>query len=100
MKHCKFEDLSGRRFGYLTVISYAGHKNNRIYFNCKCDNKTTNHYITYNGETKTISQWSSITGISPSVMFNRLVRHKWSVERALTEPLNIEYVHNKKRGSR
>jgi len=61
----------------------------------QANNKTTNHYITYNGETKTISQWSSITGISQNVILQRLERYKWSVERALTEPLNIKYAHNK-----
>lgn len=29
--------LEGKRFGKLTVISYAGIKNNYTYWNCKCD---------------------------------------------------------------
>lgn len=38
----KREDLTGRRFGHLTVISYAESKNSRRYWNCICDcgNKT------------------------------------------------------------
>jgi len=62
----------------------------------QANNKTTNHFITYNGETHTIKQWSNITGLSQEVIFGRIVRYKWAVERALTEPLNKKYARNNK----
>lgn len=31
------EDLTGKKFGRLTVISYAGRKNNKTYWNCSCE---------------------------------------------------------------
>lgn len=30
-------DLTGRRFGYLTVIGYAGTHNGRAKWHCRCD---------------------------------------------------------------
>lgn len=32
-----FEDLTGRKFGRLTVISFAKRERNRTYWNCKCE---------------------------------------------------------------
>lgn len=31
------EDLTGKKFGRLTVNSYAGRKNNKTYWNCTCE---------------------------------------------------------------
>lgn len=45
------------------------------------------HYLEYNGETHTITEWSEITGIPMKIIHLRITRLKWSVERALTEPV-------------
>lgn len=47
------------------------------------NNKANNHKISFNGETKTISQWAEDLGIKTQTLFSRIKRH-WSVERALT----------------
>lgn len=47
-------------------------------------NRTTNHYLTFHGETKTVSEWSRITGIHRTTITYRLQRG-WSVEDALTK---------------
>lgn len=31
------DNLAGRRFGYLTVLEYAGKENGHSYWNCRCD---------------------------------------------------------------
>lgn len=49
-------------------------------------NRTSNHYITYNGQTKTLTDWSKETGIPRTTLTSRL-RHNWSIEDALTKPL-------------
>lgn len=57
--------------------------------NCKwatretqANNRRNNRLFTFNGETKTISQWAKYVGMSPPFVFNRI--HKgWSEERAL-----------------
>jgi hypothetical protein len=51
------------------------------------NNKRNNHYITYNGETKTIAQWALFINLKSSTLQVRLNRG-WSVERALTERLH------------
>ena len=38
------------------------------------NNRTTNHVITYNGETHTIAEWSRILGIKYPTLYSRLNR--------------------------
>lgn len=47
-------------------------------------NKRTNRYITFNGETHTLKQWSEITGIHPKTISTRIDRG-WTIEEALTK---------------
>lgn len=61
--------------------------------NCKwstykeqANNKRNNFCCEYQGETKTISQWSEIIGISPSILLWR-VRKGWGIEKALETPI-------------
>lgn len=49
------------------------------------NNKTTNHFIEINGENKTISEWSKIYNINPSLISNRIFRG-WSEKNAVTIP--------------
>lgn len=49
------------------------------------NNQRTNRYITYNGETHTLIQWSRITGLTYTTISNRLERGM-SVEEALFAP--------------
>lgn len=67
------EDLTGRRFNYLTVICFAYkivHGNNVI--------------IKYNNISKTLSEWADYLGWNYCTLANRHKRG-WSVERMLTE---------------
>ena len=48
------------------------------------NNRRTNHILTLNDESHTISEWSDIVGISRTVLQSR-ISNGWSVERALTE---------------
>ena len=48
------------------------------------NNQTTNKLITYNGETKTLSQWCDTLGLQYSCTNNRLF-NGWDIERAFTE---------------
>ena len=51
------------------------------------NNKTTNHFIEYQGEIHTVSEWASILSISYNTLLNR-INHGWSVERAFTETVH------------
>lgn len=48
-------------------------------------NKRNNHFITYQDQTKTISEWSEIFNIPDSLLRSRL-RIGWDMEKALTTP--------------
>lgn len=50
-----------------------------------CNNKSTNRFITLNGETHTLQEWSRITGIDRRTISKRIDRDGWSVEDALTK---------------
>ena len=50
------------------------------------NNRSNNHRITYNGETKTLAQWAEIVGINASAISKR-IRRGWAVDEALTVPL-------------
>ena len=50
-------------------------------------NTRVNHLLTYNGETKTMSEWSEITGIKYHTLKQRINKYGYSVDRALTTPV-------------
>ena len=59
--------------------------------NCKwatvkqqCSNRRSNHLITYEGETRTLTQWAEILKISRSTLSSRIFARKWSIEKAFT----------------
>ena len=49
----------------------------------QANNTTRTRYVTYNGETRTIKEWSEITGINYNTLVGRLYRYHWPVEDAL-----------------
>ena len=46
-------------------------------------NKRNNHFLTFNGKTQTVIEWSKELGITYYVLLRR-VNRGWSTERALT----------------
>lgn len=68
----------------------------------QANNMTSNHLITYNGDTHTISEWSEITGIPFGVLQARICSYHWDIERALTSSVgehNLYYDVNGERKS-
>ena len=47
-------------------------------------NRRTTHYLTYNGETLSITEWARITGIPRKTISQRINNYHWTVEKALT----------------
>lgn len=47
-------------------------------------NKRNNRYLEFQGVTRSIPEWSAITGIPTPIIYGRIHYHGWSVERALT----------------
>lgn len=52
------------------------------------NNKRNNHFITFNGKTQTMMQWSEELGINYATLNYRINIAKWTIDRALTEPVN------------
>lgn len=50
-------------------------------------NRTNNKKITYNNQTKTISEWSNILNIDVHTLNKRIFILNWSIEKALTKPV-------------
>ena len=49
---------------------------------------TTKHdSIQYKGKTQALTEWADELGIKASVLYARIVKMKWSVERAFTQPV-------------
>lgn len=53
------------------------------------NNKRNNVFITYNGETRTIAQWSEITGFPFHVIRKRYVEG-WNTEDVLLKPMKVD----------
>ena len=50
------------------------------------NNKRSTRYLTFNGQRKSVGEWSLITGFSRQLIYDRVFKHGWSVEQALTLP--------------
>lgn len=55
----------------------------------QANNRRSNHLVSHNGETHTLSEWSRLTGIPRTILRNRLNILNWSVEKSLTTPVNV-----------
>lgn len=80
--------------GYSDKLTIERLNNNKGYTpeNCKwipkseqSKNRTSNHYIQYNGKTQTLSDWSREFGINRSTLSNR-IRKGMTIQQALTKP--------------
>lgn len=52
-------------------------------------NTRYNVVIEFNGQSKTLVEWAKEVGINRDTLYNRIFSYKWSVEKALTEPLFV-----------
>ena len=84
--------------GYKEGLTIDRIDNNKGYSpdNCRwttCKVQTVNRrntrWILFNGEKKTLKEWSEELNISYQVLADRIYRYGWSIERALTTPVNL-----------
>lgn len=64
----------------VSNCTWATHKS-------QSNNKTTNVFIKYEGESKTIKQWAEVKGIPYKTLFARIKYYGMSVKDALTMPV-------------
>lgn len=53
----------------------------------QCNNRRSNHIITYNNKSQTLTQWAEEYGIPPKTLSARILSLKWNTEKALTTPI-------------
>lgn len=55
----------------------------------QANNRRSTRYLTLDGRTQSIQMWADELGMDKTTLWRRL-NNKWTVERALTEPVHIE----------
>lgn len=55
-------------------------------------NKDNNRRFSFRGESLTVKEWSERTGFSSVTIYDRIQTKGWSIERALTEPVQQERI--------
>ena len=83
LKHC--EEFGEKNTTIDRINTYGNYEpsNTRMaIWKVQQNNSKRNHYLTYNGVTKNITQWSEERKINQYVIFSRIHRG-WSTERAL-----------------
>lgn len=53
------------------------------------NNTRFNHLITFNGATKTLTEWCEVLNLPRDPIYTRLNKLGWSVEQALTTPIKV-----------
>ena len=53
----------------------------------QCNNKRDNYNISYNGTTKTLTQWAEEYGIKSRTLRTRIVNLNWPIDKALNTPV-------------
>lgn len=53
----------------------------------QANNMRTNHLIEYKGKKQTIAQWAEELNMNVDTLYNRVLRYKWSIEKALETPV-------------
>ena len=66
---------------------YSSHNCRWVDAITQANNKRNNRYITFNGVTKTVSEWAREINGNPTIIRDRIDRLGWSVEKALTTPV-------------
>ena len=54
------------------------------------NNRRNNRLITFNNTTHTLMEWSDILGLDRHIIESRMDKLGWSIERALTTPVQIK----------
>jgi len=53
-------------------------------------NRTNTYFVTFLGERKSLGEWASIMGLPYYILYRRLTKHKWEVDRAFTTPVRAK----------
>ena len=59
----------------------------------QANNRRNSCKITYAGEERTISEWAEKKCLSASVLYNRIMKSKWKIDKALNTPVRRKRKH-------
>lgn len=76
-KKAQFDRIDNDKGFWINNIRWSTAKENH-------NNRRNNHKVTWNGQTKSVSEWQDITGINEATILSRLLDYGWTVEEALT----------------
>ena len=51
------------------------------------NNKTTSHYLEFDGKKQTIAQWAKELNMPMETLYRRITKYHWNIEDALTKPI-------------
>lgn len=51
------------------------------------NNKSSNTWIEYRGQRRTLAEWSRIIGLKKNTLIARIITYKWPIEKAMKNPL-------------
>lgn len=80
------KDIKARKNGVVPGLLYSPEWCSIVTRKQNCNSKRNNTFLEFNGQIKTISEWSDVLGISAWRISSRLQR-KWSIEKTLTTPV-------------
>jgi len=83
----RFPDQNGNY--ELTNVRWATYKE-------QSNNQRSNHFLTFNGQTMTMTQWAKKINSSLDILNGRINRQGWSTKKALTTPIRKK-LHNSTR---
>lgn len=81
------KDIKAKEMGFDGLI-YSPEMCQFVTSKVNNNSRRTSRFITFNNQTKTISEWSEITGIPSFTISARLNKLKWSIEKSLTNKKN------------
>jgi hypothetical protein len=60
-------------------------------------NRRSSRLVTLNGETRTLAEWIEVLNLKRTTVSDRIYKRNWTPERALTEPINRDFIPLKHR---